>query len=193
MVDIILTSTGLSGQASATFFIDLIKKYNFKSVAIIANANIEGMNGRYVLVAKQQLEDLGLSVTFVDPLNSSFQGDMANIDVLYIAGGNTFNLLDDIRNGIGFELFKKTLLTLKVIIGVSAGSIILTPTIRIAATIEPDDNPRQVTDFDALNLVKDEFLPHFEPLLEKEVINYEQTYNVSVIRSENGSFTHYHV
>jgi len=190
MTEVILTSTGISDEAPYHFFKKLVQDKQLKKAGIIANAHPEGVGGYYIQVAKQQLEDLGFSVVFLNPLDDTFQNDINHIDTLYIAGGNTFNLLDDIKAGVGLEVFKMLITKLPVIVGVSAGSIILTPTIRIAGAIEPDDNPRDIKILDALNIVESEYLPHYDDELESAVKSYEETYNVSVIRSKNGNFTH---
>lgn len=190
MTEIILTSTGISDEAPYHFLKKLVQDKQLKKAGIIANAHPEGAEGYYVQVAKQQLEDMGFSVIFLNPLDDTFKNDINHIDTLYIAGGNTFNLLDDIKTGVGLKVFKKYIIKLPVIIGVSAGSIILTPTIRIAGAIEPDDNPRHIKTLEGLNIVESEYLPHYDDELESAVKTYEETYNVSVIRSKNGDFTH---
>lgn len=190
MTEIILTSTGISDEAPYHFFKKLVQDKQLKKAGIIANAHPEGAEGYYVQIAKRQLEDLGFSVVFLNPLEDTFKTDISRIDTLYLAGGNTFNLLDDIKTGVGLEVFKRFITKLRAIVGVSAGSIILTPTIRIAGAIEPDDNPRGIKTLDALNVVESEYLPHYDEELESAVKTYEEGYDVSVIRSKNGDFTH---
>lgn len=191
MTHLILTSTGISDPAPLKFFRDLVAKNSIKRVGIIANAATDGVNGKYVLLAKQQLESLGLDVNFIDLAAQNFARDMSTVEGVYIAGGNTFNLLGDIQKDPGINEFKAFLLSMKVVLGVSAGSIILTPTIRIAGAIDPDDNHHNIKNLYALNLIDQEYYPHYEISIENMIASYEEEYATSVIRSSNGSFVHF--
>lgn len=79
--------------------------------------------------------------------------DDQKYDVMYIAGGNTFTLLSDINNGVGADAFKQVVLASQLIIAVSAGAVLLTPTIRIVSEIQPDQNEEKLTDYTALGTV----------------------------------------
>ena len=170
------------------YFSRLSEKYHFMSCAIIPNANIQSVNGEYVQLAKKQIEALGITVLFADVLESQSKQVLNDVDVIYIAGGNTFKLLAEIKKGIGLKTLKKSIQASKATIGVSAGAILLTPTIRIANEIEPDVNDGRLSDFHALDLVNEEFLPHYEDALYDLVESYKSKHNVDVVSSRNGEF-----
>lgn len=81
---------------------------------------------------------------------------------IHLSGGNTFGFLDYIKQR-SFEKILRTHLDNKgLIIGVSAGSLVLTPNIKIAEFPEADENVVGLTDLSALNFVNFEFQPHFK-------------------------------
>lgn len=183
----ILTSIGLSTSGLMGVLKDINKSNRWKSACIIVSAHIDGALNKYAKLAKKQLKSIGVEdVRYID-----FYGQdldlVKNFDLVYIAGGNTFRLLRSIKhheNGVGRL---KGLLSNKDIIGVSAGSIILTPTIRIANEIEPDDY-LEVDSFESLGLVSFEIYPHFEKKVSREVSDYEKKYVTRVKKLTNDEY-----
>lgn len=101
-------------------------------------------------------------------LNAAMSSDM-----IYLSGGNTFYFLKSIkRQGFDLEL-KKYVKKGGVLAGLSAGAIIMTPTIATASypKFDRDDNDVGITDLEALRLVPFEFFPHFtaEPEYRREL------------------------
>lgn len=96
---------------------------------------------------------------------------ISNFQIIHLSGGNTFEFLNYIRKR-NFQKIIESFLESKLIIGVSAGAVLQTPTIEIAG-IE-DENFLGLKDFTALNFVDFEFYPHFDPNSEKaiELKNY---------------------
>jgi dipeptidase E len=137
---IILTSTGLFAQkvrqAAKKFFDNL----PHKSVAIITTAAEGKENNKYSKLAESQFKELCFNVIdFVD-LENNHRADFSKYNVIYVCGGNTFKLLKYAREAN----FKETIVDLLdrggIYIGVSAGAIILSPTIQMAAYVNPDPN-----------------------------------------------------
>ncbi|MEI8346223.1 MAG: Type 1 glutamine amidotransferase-like domain-containing protein [Pseudomonadota bacterium] len=97
------------------------------------------------------------------PLNKILQKEVFKSDIIFLGGGNTFHFLHTLRK-------KKLLTPLKdfaqrggILIGLSAGSIMMTPTIDTASmpAFDRDDNDEHITNFKALNLVDFHFFPHY--------------------------------
>lgn len=185
MTHLLLTSIGLSSPQAMQQFKVLQQAKKLTTCVIIANAHIDGRVGTNVQLAKRQLESCGISVEFADIRDVACLPTLNSADIIYIAGGNTFKLLSDVVEGIGLQALTSAIKKTKLTIGVSAGSIVLTPTIRIAGAIDPDENNTGLTDLRSLDLVHDEFLPHYDPSLAEAVRAYETTHNVSVIVSKN--------
>ena len=95
-------------------------------------------------------------------------------NILIITGGNTFKLLNHLRqSGLG-ETIKKFWQKGRVVLsGFSAGAIVLSPSIQTAKTGCGDANELGLTDLTGLNIVDFEVWPHFEPSQESKVAEYK--------------------
>jgi dipeptidase E len=187
---IFLTSTGLSDEATRLQFTKHIKTAAIGEykVAIITTAAERKAENKYAKLAMSQFQEMGFSdiqfidVEFDDPeILDSFQ-------VIYVCGGNTFFLLHHLKKSGADEILKNILLNKKdvIYIGVSAGSIILSPTIREAATINPDPNDIGLTDWSGLGVIDFEVHVHYDSEDEEEVLLYEKSVSSKVVRIANG-------
>ncbi|RME14720.1 MAG: hypothetical protein D6797_08165 [Bdellovibrio sp.] len=84
---------------------------------------------------------------------------------VYLAGGNTFYFLKHLKQSGVFKVLKELLYRGKVIAGLSAGALILTPHIELAAfpPYDEDENFVKLKRLTALGAVPFEFLPHYNP------------------------------
>ncbi len=84
-------------------------------------------------------------------------------DIIYLAGGNTFYFLKHLRESGMLDRLKKFAKNGGVLAGLSAGGLIMSPTVGLAADqgLGPDENEVGVRDFRALGLFDFEFSPHF--------------------------------
>ncbi|WP_405158848.1 Type 1 glutamine amidotransferase-like domain-containing protein [Paenibacillus sp. FSL H8-0283] len=90
-------------------------------------------------------------------------GSIIECDAIHLSGGNTFYFLSLLqkRNVVG--LLRSYVKSGGILIGVSAGSILTTPTIEIAGYGEDaDENKVGLNDMKALGLVNFEFAPHWD-------------------------------
>jgi dipeptidase E len=95
-------------------------------------------------------------------------------DVIYVGGGNTFHLLDQARQ-TGFDVWLRQSLENKVYVGSSAGSILVTPSIQVAALETGDENLPGLTDLTGLNVVGFEIEPHCDMMRFADVERYADT------------------
>jgi dipeptidase E len=155
-----------------------------KAAAIVTTAAEGKHENRYSALAASQLAEMGFDATFVD-LETEPAYDFTRCSVIYVCGGNTFRLLKHARAANFGEAVSRLLDRGGVYVGVSAGAIILSPSIEAAATIEPDPNTVGLEDFTGLALVDFEVHPHYEEPVEPEVRSYESTSRRRVIRLSN--------
>ena len=163
---IILTSTGLSSPTLISTLSELILEKNLRTASIIVTAHTKKRLNKYVIKARSDLVSAGIHTVWLIDLSQNCLTQLKKSDIIYIAGGNTFTLLQAIHE----HNLQQALITIfqkKVVIGVSAGAIILTPTIRIAHEVQPDEY-KKVTSFHGLNLVPYEIYPHYELAIEPE-------------------------
>jgi len=126
---------------------------------------------------RQALEDMGIIVEDCDIKNMEKE-DLYNIlktkDIIFVAGGNTFYLLDWANRCGLSHILPKLLDEGKIYVGSSAGSVLVGPTIEPVQTF---DDPREapgLTSYIGLGLIDTVILPHYDS--EK----YEEQYQAVV-------------
>lgn len=119
----------------------------------------------FVDVDLRKLEEMGFKVTVVDL--KEHQGDdldrkLTQADLVLVAGGNTFYLLDQMRKS-GFDiLIKKHIERGLIYVGSSAGSAVCCPTIEAAKRFDDPAAAPDLTDFSGLNLYDKILIPHVQ-------------------------------
>lgn len=115
---------------------------------------------------------------------------LKNADLIYVDGGNTFYLLNQLLKYNLFGLLKK-LSKSKVMAGLSAGAILQTPNINLAKIpdFNSDDNFVKLTKFEALNSVPFEVYPHYDNTKkeDRQLVKYSQTHNRKMYLLPDGS------
>ena len=126
--------------------------------------------------------DNNCKFVFVDNMILGEENKIDNANILLITGGNTFELLNNLRNS---KLDKAVVNFSKkdnfIIAGFSAGAIVLSPNINIASQpsgIDPtdmmDENLVGVTDMTGLNIIDFEVWPHFYAEYDQKTLdNYQ--------------------
>ena len=182
---IFLTSTGLSSKNVYDKVKEIVDSKGFKKAVIITTASLDKENNQYSQLALSQLKSIGFNVAdFYDFENDGLK-DLSEYDVIYVCGGNTFKLMKfakDMNFDKGIEsLLKKD----GAYIGVSAGNLIIGPSIKIAGEIHPDVNEVGLTDFNGFNIVDLIVFPHYSSEFEEEIKSFETKNNIKVERITN--------
>jgi dipeptidase E len=181
---LLLTSSGITNRSIADALTELVGKSPFDTkVGLIPTArNAEPMRrGGYI----GQFLDLwknGFSlVDVIDPsaADIAWKERLADVDVIYVAGGNTFHLLNQARLS-GFDKWLHENKDKKVYLGVSAGTILATPTIEVAAMPPGDENLPELKDLSALSWVQFEIEPHCDMNRFKTIEKYASENNYPV-------------
>lgn len=87
--------------------------------------------------------------------------DLKDMDIIFMEGGNTFYLLQAIRE-TGFDTFLKEWIKTKPYAGVSAGSYVACPTIEMATWKHPDRDTHGLSDLTGLGFVDFLVTVHFK-------------------------------
>ena len=90
--------------------------------------------------------------------------ELLNCDAIHLSGGNTFTFLAWLRQRGLSERLRNFALSGRVLIGVSAGAILLTPSV-ITAQLCGDELDSSLNDHCALRLAPFHFWPHYNPEL----------------------------
>lgn len=117
----------------------------------------------FVDADRTKLVEMGFLVKDVDLKNKSeseLERELTDVDLILMAGGNTFYLLDHIRKS-GFDKLLPRLLDRGAIyVGSSAGSIVCCPTIIGARLFDDPKIVPDLIDYSGLNLFDTILLPH---------------------------------
>lgn len=108
--------------------------------------------------------------TFVDNLLPPESGEakkIENANILLITGGNTFELLNNLRKSELDQAIKQFATKKEFVLGgFSAGAIVLSPT--IATTV--DENSVGTSDLTGLNIIDFEIVPHYSEITDKNTV-----------------------
>jgi len=112
-------------------------------------------------------------------------------DIIYLAGGNTFYYLKHLRESGVLPKLKAFAEKGGVIAGLSAGGLIMSPTVALAADegLVPDENEVGMKNFKSLGLFNFEFSPHYEggPREIKAHLAYSKKTRFPIYAVEDGS------
>lgn len=165
MKTILLTSSGTK------FLVDEILKILPKpptelKLANVITASKPEKNQAYVADQLKKLEDMGFQVRDLDiegQDEESLRNFLADTNVIFVQGGNTFYLLKATKESSFDKVVKEAIEREVVYIGVSAGSMICGPTIETAGWKGMDNNIVGLKDLTALNLVPFNLFVHYTP------------------------------
>lgn len=108
-------------------------------------------------------------------------------DAIHLSGGSTYNFLYWLRKRGFISLLKVFVANGGVLIGVSAGAILMTP--EISTTHICGEKPsHDLNDLSALNLVDFAFLPHFNRIesVESKMVEYSFTHGRKIFGCRDG-------
>ncbi|NOS67594.1 MAG: type 1 glutamine amidotransferase-like domain-containing protein [Candidatus Peribacteraceae bacterium] len=134
----------------------------------------------------------GLEIVMWKDLQGKTEQDMKEFDALYLMGGNTFELLHQLRTSGILELIRKFLENGKIVYGISAGAYVLGKDIQDRIPPEDEDkNAIGLEDLSALNLLKNYNVHcHYIPQHEEALMDFEEKSNIPLlaIPEESGIF-----
>jgi dipeptidase E len=179
-----------SFQDVADLFTDFIDcELAGKTVTFIPTAALHEKVNFYVKSGKKALEKLGLKVEELE-LSTANQTDilskLQNNDFIYVTGGNTYFLLQELKRTGADKIIKEQILSGKPYLGESAGSIILSPDIEYVKDMDDCEIAADLKGFDALHVIDFYPLPHhkcfpFQKAVEKIISKYEDTLDLKPI------------
>ncbi|MCP3797188.1 peptidase E [Paenibacillus sp. CH40] len=134
-----------------------------KKVTFIPTASIPEKVKFYVESGKKALENLGLVVDEIEISTATWDEIASKIrgnDYIYITGGNTFYLLQELKRTGADKIIAEEVNAGKLYIGESAGSLILSPNIEYVQLMDDVQEAPALDSFAALGVIEFYPVPH---------------------------------
>ncbi len=161
LLKLLLTSNGFYTKEISKHFLSLLNRATNKlKVAILTTASPQKEQNRFAQKAKEDFREMGFQI--IDFIDVEFDNPerLKNKDVIYINGGNPFELLFHIKQSGTDRILKQLVSKDVVIVGVSAGAILLGPNIKVVHFFTPQIDKLNTKDFSALELTDKLVFPH---------------------------------
>ena len=182
---ILLTSQGFYSERTKPILKSMIadkEEGGEIRAALITTASDQREHCPYNIKDRETLLDMGCSqVDFID-LETRANFDSSSYSLIYVCGGNTFRLLQGMRKSSFRESLEKFLDDGGIYVGVSAGSLVLGPSIELADWFTDENNVVGLSDFTGLNTVPVTVFPHYSDQAEAQIVDFERTHSVKVTR-----------
>ncbi|TRZ55384.1 hypothetical protein D4Q76_00545 [archaeon] len=185
MKKMLLTSAGFQNPEIADEFLKMANKpISEIKIIFVPTASRTEEELEHVEESKKELNDIGINhknIKLLDLNRKVHYSEVADFDVIYVCGGNTFYILQRIRE-TGFDkIIKQFVENGGIYVGVSAGSIIIGPNIEIAGWGPTgDENDVELKDLNGLNIVDIAVFPHYELHLKEEVEEFKKKVNYTI-------------
>jgi len=163
-----------------------------KTVTFIPTASIVEKVIFYVKSGRKVLENLGMIIDELEISTASFEEIRSKLeknDCIYITGGNTFFLLQELRRTGADKILIEQVNAGKLYIGESAGSMITSKNIEYVKGMDSIKKAPDLKDYDALDLVSFYTVPHcdnfpFKKVADKIIATYSDSLNLKPINNK---------
>lgn len=160
---------------AATVIHDVIKHFDFENnkKVLFVETSGETHQGkrRWIDEAIEKMQQLGFELknyTITDKTESEIKSAIKNVDIVYVAGGNSAYLLNKSQENNFAKVVKEFIDKGGIYIGQSAGSIVAGPSMKPLYKPKHNEWFQKLSSFDGYGLVDFVIVPHFGREDEKE-------------------------
>ncbi|WP_243522336.1 Type 1 glutamine amidotransferase-like domain-containing protein [Bacillus pseudomycoides] len=158
---------------------ELLRLLNKENPSIAYLRSSSDVTGKYFNYVVKYYREIGISkVEYFDLDKEYDEGKISNIfnyDAIHLSGGNTFHFLNSLRKRNLVHALNSYLEKGRVLIGVSAGSIITTKSIDTAQFV--DEDIIGIEDRSSLGFVDFDFMPHWSEKLSEACLDLLKDYS----------------
>ena len=162
-------------------FTDFEKDLSGKTVTFIPTASKVEKVIFYVNAGRKALEKIGLTVDELEistATTDEISSKIKNNDYIYVTGGNTFYLLQELKRTGADKLIIDEVNSGKLYIGESAGAMVVSANVEYAKGMDSIKKAPNLENFDALGLVEFYAVPHYNnPPFKKAAQKIIDTYS----------------
>lgn len=162
MGKVILTSNGIDSKELYDYFDSIVNK-NVK-IGIITTAKDEKENAKGPQRHKKIFQRMSAQIVDFIDLEVENPKIILNYNIIFLEGGNPFRLMYWIRERQSEPIFKQFLANGGVLVGRSAGSLVLGQNFSICNYLSPEMNNIDMTNFSGLGLSNINVCPHYNAL-----------------------------
>lgn len=185
-IKLLLTSSGLTDRPVQQAFHKLLYGIEKPRIALLYTIKDPG-DEQWLINYGNEAEQLGVSYEFINLSEDKDLSDQNNYDAYYVAGGNTFYILDRLKKTGMFGVLARAIIAGKLYIGLSAGSIIAGSDIEIAGFgPSGDPNDIELQDLSSLAVVPFHVYPHFVKQEEEMILKFYKKRRRPVIALSDG-------
>jgi len=168
-----------------------------KTLGFIPTAGDVYEDPYFVQDSRRRLERLGFKLTELDIAHKSEEALLAKLDALegvYVAGGNSFYLLQEIRRKNLYEPLIKKVREGMPYFGESAGAGLLAQSIEPATAIDDPSKAPDLTEYSGLGIIDFFPLPHvdrekYKAVFDKFLDDYESKIKIVKCRDDQAILT----
>ncbi len=190
MSKIILTSDGIDSKEIYDYFDNIVNKD--VKIGIITTAKDEKENAKGPQRHKKLFIKMSAQIIDFIDLEVENPNIILNYDIIFLEGGNPFRLMYWIRKSKSEPIFKQFLANEGVLVGRSAGSLVLGQDFSICNYLSPEMNNFDMTDFSGLGLCDVNICPHYNVFpdvyedCEKKLKKCEKEQNIKINKLYDG-------
>lgn len=159
---LLLTSNGLCTDSIKQELLELVDHDLSKKVAVVTTASPGRHNDLYPQQSKQAFLDLGFDFVFFHDFENDKTSLLFECDVIFLCGGDPYELLHYMKISEADRFLLSKVNSDLVIVGESAGTVVLAPSLELIEFISPSLRPVGNMDDRGLNLVRDYIMVHVD-------------------------------
>lgn len=200
---LLLTSNGLCNDAIKQTLLELVDHDLTTKVAVVTTASPGREKDLYPQQSKQAFLDLGFDFVFYHDFENDKTSLLHECGIIFLCGGDPYELLHYMKISEADRFIRSQINTNLVIVGNSAGTVVLSPSLELVEFISPQIVPQGLIDDRGLGLVKDFVMVHAdnpeafdlpeETSLEIKIQEFSKLYKRGVLMLKDQDYVVYYL